>query len=385
MPMLINAAPVDEVVSLLLAGKVHQNWSSYELDSDLLTPADAWQLQLGLPNGRLPPALQEGAAVQLRIGNDLVMTGHIDDIEDAIEHGAHSLTLRGRDGAAILVDCSSPIFTRRQATLAEIVADVVRPLGLSQIRIDAAHTLSSEKVSVQPGDSAWDTLRNAAEANGLWPWFEPDGTLVIGGPDYQHPPVASLILRRDGQGNNVVRLHRVRSMAGRFSEITVLGQAHGSALQAGRHAIKVVERDSSVSVYRPRIVMDHDVDSLAAARARAHKLLLDARLQGLTLQATVKGHRSSDGLLWTPGQRLHVLSEPHDINGIYFLMARRFSGGRGRPSQTELTLKEDGTWVPDAHPRKSSPGKSKSKRSRANNKAVAVAASQSYSPISKGK
>ncbi len=145
--------------------------------------------------------------------------------------------------------------------------------------------------------------------------------------------MASLILRRDGQGNNVQRLHRVRSMAGRYSDITVLGQSHGSALQAGRHAIKVVERDSSVSVYRPRIVIDHDADSLAAARARARKILSDSRLQGLTLQATVKGHRTSDGLLWTPGQRLHVLSEPHDINGIYFLMARRFSGGVAAPAR----------------------------------------------------
>ena len=135
MPTPANAVPADHIVSLLLAGKVHQSWSSYEIDSDLLTPADAWQLQLGLPDGRLPPALQEGAAVQLRIGRDLVLTGRIDDIEDPIEHGTHTLTLRGRDGAAILVDCSSPIFTRRQATLAEIVADVVRPLGLSQIRI----------------------------------------------------------------------------------------------------------------------------------------------------------------------------------------------------------------------------------------------------------
>lgn len=381
MPTPADTVPADHIVSLLLAGKAHQHWSSYEIDADLLTPADAWQLQLGLPDGRLPAALQEGAAIQLRIGRDLVLTGRIDDIEDPIEHGAHSLTLRGRDGAAALVDCSSPIFTRRQATLADIVAQVVKPLGLSKIRIDAAVGLTREKVSVEPGDSAWDTLRNAAEANGLWPWFEPDGTLVIGGPDYQRPPVASLILRRDGQGNNVERLHRVRSMAGRYSDVTVLGQSHGSALQAGRHAIKVVERDSSVSVYRPRIVIDHDADSLAAARARARKLLSDSRLQGLTLQATVKGHRTSDGLLWTPGQRLHVLSEPHDINGIYFLMARRFSGGRGRPSQTLLTLKEDGAWVLDAHPHQRS--HRRGKNSSASETLVAVDVSRPNT-LSKG-
>ncbi len=49
---------------------------------------------------------------------------------------------------------------------------------------------------MEPGDTAWDALVHVAEANGLWPWFDPDGTLVVGGPKYDAPEQATLILAR---------------------------------------------------------------------------------------------------------------------------------------------------------------------------------------------
>lgn len=113
-----------------------------------------------------------------------------------------------------------------------------------------------------------------------------------------------------------------------------------------------------MGAYRPHVVVDHEADSVAVCRDRARKLLMDGRLKGYTVTATVPGHRinapgeASDGALWMPGQRVHVRSEPHGIDRIMFVMGRRFAGGRGQARQTTLTLKEDGAWVLDAHPHK---------------------------------
>ena len=241
----------DNTVSLLIGGRFHSKWTSYEIDSDLLIPADAWRVDLGLPQGQFPPIVTEGAVVQVRIGRDTVLTGRIDDIDDDVDKSSHTLSISGRDSAAVLTDCSAPIFTAKQVTLAEVVANVVKPLGISKIRIDADKARTAEKVNVEPGDTAWDTLVHAAEANGLWPWFEPDGTLVIGGPDYSKPPVASLVMKRDGKSNNLISLRRTRSMAERHSDITVLGQAHGTAVENGKHALKSTVRDAGVATYRP--------------------------------------------------------------------------------------------------------------------------------------
>lgn len=345
-------------VRLYIGGLVHADWESYEIDSDLLIPADAWRVTLNLRDGALPDAVAAGAEVSLRIGDDPVMVGRIDDIEDEIAKEGVQFDISGRDGAAVLIDCSSPIFTAQMVSLADVVAKVVRPLGIDNIRILADKTATREKINVEPGEMAWETLTNAAEANGLWPWFEPDGTLVVGGPDYSLPPVATLVLRKNGRGNNVLRLRRRRSIAGRYSEVTVLGQRRGTDLEQGKHALRSTERDTGVSWHRPRIVVDYEGESEAVCRSRARKLLADSRLKSFSLIAEVAGHRvlapgqPTDGLLWKPGQRVHVISERHGIDATFFLMARKFTGGRRQAPRAILTLKEDKAWLLDAHPHK---------------------------------
>jgi prophage tail gpP-like protein len=350
----------DPKMRLLIAGQSHEDWATYDVDSDLLIPADAWHVTLGLRDGRLPPAVSAGALVEVRVGDERVMMGRVDEVTHQISRHEQSFSLSGRDKAADLVDCSAPIFVKQQATLGEIVAALTKPFGITKYRIDADRRRVREKVNVEPGDAAWDALAHAAEANGLWPWFEPDGTLVIGGPDYSRPEVATLILRRDGQGNNVESLALHRSIAERYSHLTVLGQTHGTAQEEGKHAIGATFKDAEMLAiaYRPKIIVDHESDNAGVAEDRARKLIADARLKGFALTARVKGHvivapgQPTDGKLWSPGQRVHVVSELQGLDGTYFLIGRRFTGGRSEGAMTELRLVEDGTWVLDAHPHK---------------------------------
>lgn len=343
-------SPSDEV-SLLVGGKVHSQWTSYSIDSDLLTPADAWEVRLARPTGPMPTTIHKGAAVEVKVGSETVLVGYVDAVRRRTSKAQKSLAISGRDLAAILRDCSAPIFTAKQVTLPEVVANIVRPLGITKVRIDTSNAIPEwDKISVDPGDTAWDTLVHAAEGEGLWPWFDPDGTLVVGGPDYNAAPVASLILRENGNGNNVEFFDEDDSIAERYSEVTVLGQSHGKHYEAGKNALRTTVKDSSVTVYRPKVHVDHDAPNLAAVEARARKIISDSRLNSHTMRAEVKGHRTSDGVLWKPGQRVHVVWEENGIDAVYFLMGRQFRGGRDDGARTQLTLKEDGVWILDAHP-----------------------------------
>ncbi len=338
-------------VSVLIDGKAHSQWESYDIDSDLLLAADAFQVSIGLKDKQLPDFVQPWSAVEVKVGNDTVLTGRVDQIEDAVDKNNHNLNLTGRDYAGILVDCAAPIFATRLATLQEIAAKVIRPLGLTKIKIDADSTSTREKINVEPGDRAWDVLAHAAEANGLWPWFAPDGTLVIGGPDYSKPPVATLVMRRDGEGNNVKSIARSRSAIGHYSQLTVLGQTHGTETESGKHAISATAKDDGAKFYRPQIIIDHESDNAGLAKDRARKLLADGMLSAFDLTIRVSGHRVN-GLLWEPGQRVQVESEPHGIRDVFFLIGRRFIKSRTEGTITELRLKQDGLWVLDAHPHK---------------------------------
>ena len=384
-------------VSVIVGGKVHSDWSGYGIDSDFLIPADAWSMRLGLPDGIFPEGVARGVPVQVRIGPDVVMTGRIDRVSRTVSRDQVSLSVTGRDGAAILVDCASPLLTSRQASLEEVIAQVVRPLGIKNIELHAESSIRNDKITAEPGERAWDILLRACAGRGLWPWFRPDGTLVIGGPDYTTAPVATLIMRRSGEGNNILSLTDESSMERSFSRLTVLAQGHAHSTnkkkelgiidvtspttfsvtedadtseteldtglaETGQHGLQFTVEDPTVTYYRPQVIVMHDADDLEQVRYRARKMMADARLEGYSLIARVQGHRTSDGVLWEPGQRIHVISEPHGIDAIYFLIGREFTGGRPGGAVTTLRLKEDGVWIPDAWPKKKKARKGRKKK-----------------------
>ncbi|HDK6337060.1 phage tail protein [Klebsiella quasipneumoniae] len=384
-------------VSVIVGGKVHSDWSGYGIDSDFLIPADAWSMRLGLPDGIFPEGVARGVPVQVRIGPDVVMTGRIDRVSRTVSRDQVSLSVTGRDGAAILVDCASPLLTSRQASLEEVIAQVVRPLGIKNIKLHAESSIRNDKITTEPGERAWDILLRACAGRGLWPWFRPDGTLVIGGPDYTTAPVATLVMRRSGEGNNLLSLTDESSMERSFSRLTVLAQGHAHSTnkkkelgiidvtspttfsvteeadtseteldtglaETGQHGLQFTVEDPTVTYYRPQVIVMHDADDLEQVRYRARKMMADARLEGYSLIARVQGHRTSDGVLWEPGQRIHVISEPHGIDAIYFLMGREFTGGRPGGAVTTLRLKEDGVWIPDAFPKKKKGRKKRKKK-----------------------
>ena len=204
-----------------------------------------------------------------------------------------------------------------------------------------------------------------AEANGLWPWIEPDGRLIIGGPDYTVAPVGTLILREDGVGNNVQRLSVRRSIANRYSQVTVLGQ-HGQYSNDGldfdtkRSHLRSVVQDETLArrgIFRPKVVVDSASENQDMATTRARKLLSDSRLEGFEIRVILKGHRAGNGQVWNPGQRVIVRSEPHGLDDTFFLMARTLRLSRGEGAITELRLREDKMWVLDGNKLKKHKGK----------------------------
>jgi len=341
-----------DALGLVIDGHEHRDWESFEVDSDLLTPADGWRVSVGLPDGKLPTYLRPWAPVLLTLAGQVIMRGRIDATESEVGKAEHTLALTGRDLAAVLVDCSAPVFSARQCSLDEIVAKMVRPLGITKIRV-AAGVATHDKISVDPGMTAWDALQRVCEQNGCWPYFAPDGTLIIGGPDYTdatNPAVGQLILRYDGKGNNVLRLSEMRGVQERYSQVTVLGQSHGTEHTAGEHNIRATAKDSAADFHRPKIVVEADCDNVGHAQRRARKIVADGMLAAYGIRATVRGFRvlgAAGSPLWTPGQRVRVLSQPHNVDGVFYLMRRTFLCSRGQGRITELTLKPDALWQPD--------------------------------------
>lgn len=347
---------------LLVGNRAHDAWTGYHIDSNLLKPADDWEFSVfatRAPNDpsddpvrKLPDFLFEGAAAKVMIDNEVILDGVIGVVDERVHAGEASCTVTGRDRGATLVDCSAPLLSMQTATLAQIITNAVMPLGIAKIDYRAEPASPRLKVHTEPGQTVWEWLQAACEANAVWPWFAPNGTLVIGQPDYTVAPVATLIQRQSGQGNNVLWTERHGSIDERFSQITVLGQAAGTG-EDGVTKVTATAYDAllkKLNIYRPRVLVDGNCETVALAQHRAEKAVADGILKGSHISVAVKGHRArtsqdQEGPLWEPGQRVLLMLERYDIETPWYLISRAFKLDATEGAVTLLHFIQDGSWM----------------------------------------
>lgn len=347
-----NNAPYFNDVVVEIAGKQHNDWKSYEIDSDFLIPADAFRFEIGVSSEHTHLPDLSGQEVKISINNEIVLTGIVDTTHHGISKTSRTFTLNGRDKASILVDCSAPITNVKGLTVFEAVQKIVKPLGITQVEFRAENNPRLDKVDIEVGETAWQAAIRCANAAGLHLWFDPKGILIVGGADYSTPPVATLCCLKSGERNNFEQAQLTYDVSQQFSEITFLAQRHGRSGDENKNNLKWVYKNAAMTTYKPKTVVVPDVEDLNALQKWAKKYISDCILEGFTLSITVPDHKTQSGQLWQPGQRVHVICEEYDIDAIFFLMGRRFMLSRSGGTQTELRLKQDGVWTPDAYPPK---------------------------------
>ncbi|STZ76342.1 phage baseplate assembly protein [Bergeriella denitrificans] len=342
--------PYTHQTAIRIGGQEHRDWQSYSIDSDFLIPADGFELSVGLHDaaGGIPDL--SGETCEVLVDGQVVLTGIIDNQSDDKSKGRRDLRLVGRDLAGLLVDCSAPQLNVQGMSVLEAAKKLVEPWPhIVKVELRAEQDEPLDKIDIEPGETVWQALTKIANSAGLHPWFTPDGVLAVGGADYSSEPVATLCWSRADTRRNVQEIQIERGIENRYSEVTFLGQSHAKRGDGSKHDLKWVYHDPTMTLHRPKTVVIADAENLAALQKQAKKQLADWRLEGFTLTATVGGHATESGVLWQPGQRVHVIDEEEGIDGIFFLMGRRFGLTRSGGTVTELRLKEDGVWTPDAY------------------------------------
>lgn len=144
-----------DFVSLEVGGEALDVWSTYKVDSDLMTPADGFSFEVQVAHGadRLTQRrfaeyrekLSPNAEVRLYVGDDvtgrdrnryLQLTGYVDEVEiDNSRDGGTTLRVNGRDKAALLTDSSVQVglLTEDDSSFTSLVERVVQPWGIRVI------------------------------------------------------------------------------------------------------------------------------------------------------------------------------------------------------------------------------------------------------------
>lgn len=333
---------IANLCTLMIDGQAHGGWQDIDIERSIEQIAGCFDLQLThrWPGAGVPVGLREGLACQVLLGDDLVITGYVDDFAPELSEKNGQITLRGRDKTGDLVDCAAIYKTGAWsgARLERIVRDVAAPFGIT---VGVSEGVSTGEVfksfALEDGERAFDAIDRACRLRGVLCTSTPDGNILLTEASEEHSGVAL------EEGVNIKRIKAVHSWRDRFSKVTLKAQTPGDDDQYGAAAahVKASAQDAEINRYRPLIVMAEHHTSTKALGDRA-KWEIQVRMgRGKRGTCTVVGWRTGkdgqEGPLWRPNTLVRVKSPYMNLDQDMLIVGCNYhQGADGRT--TALTF-----------------------------------------------
>ena len=297
----------NDAVTLSVDGMDYRGWTSVRLGAGILRQARDFELGITWkgPGQAQAIPIRYGARVELRIGADLVLTGHVD--ATPVDYDSRQVTRRvtGRSLTADLVDCaaiSEPGQWLGQRVQA-IVQALASPYGV-KVRSEVTATVELADHSIEPGETVFQSIDRLLTLSQLLSTDDARGQLVIVQPGSAGRAFDSLEL-----GRNILSCQAPQDFAPVFSEYRVIGQAAGSDDLFGAEAneIEAVVTDPRAARSRVLIISQSGDITEPLARARAEWERASRIGKALSTTYRVQGWRQSNGVLWVPNLIVPVL------------------------------------------------------------------------------
>lgn len=387
-----RAALDDDAVQVVINGTSYQQWMEIDIDSDILTPADAFTVTGEIPKAKPTVAesragspsrafddFREGNSCDIYVGLDRQMAGVIDEVTEKGGRSSARITITGRDKGAFLLDDEAKAIKASKYTLKTLVEALLDPswgirnvllsnednrallLGKKDKKKPRASAprflqpLSRDRTKVDPGSRVASILDKHTRRLGVAWWLTAQGDLVIAKPNYDQEAAYHFYSyapdSANAKQNNVEDWSRVRSISERFSDITVNGQGWSDPTKlwsgtATKPKFTATARDPDLverGIVRKLILADGDALTQDEVQKRADWEMGMRRIRGEVIKLIVPGFRQGDRL-FAIDTLATVKIEEIDIDDTYYVIARRFTENRNR-RRTELTLVQKGVWL----------------------------------------
>jgi prophage tail gpP-like protein len=268
------------------------------------------------------------------------LAGIVDRISESYDKGGKKMTVEGRDLLGLLNDTYCENFEgQEKLEFKDLVKKLLNPIpyikrkeveyaegSKNKVTDKTGRKEEHEFVQIEPGQTVFEVLKNYAVARGLLFFSMPDGRLVIGEPLKSGKAEYTLINRKDGNGNNVLKGDRTRNISRRYSKIIVLGQKQGTESSSPEDTnAKGVAENKNVSLYKPLVTTaSHDAGDL---NKYAELLMKRQEYEGLQLTYRTFGH-SQNGKNWQTNSVCRVEDDVFGIDGDFLIYARTFELSR---------------------------------------------------------
>lgn len=302
-----NTSPAREI-TLTVGGLVYGGWTAARVTVGMdrvagefaLDVTELWADAVGSRH------IRPGEECELKVAEQTIITGYVDSVDVQIDAGQHTVSIRGRDRSADLIDCSavrSPGQWRKQK-LESIARQLAEPFGVA-VRADV-DTGKPMDFALQTGETVYEAIDHAARQRGLLVMSDGVGGLVL--------TRAGLARAADPlvYGENVLALRSSFDVRDRYSEYTALGQAPGNDLFNGKAASQIKARaaDKQILRYRPLLITGGSSDAAGSLIDRVQWEATVRAARSMSVEIAVQGFTQSDGSLWRPNTLVHVMADP---------------------------------------------------------------------------
>lgn len=298
----------DNTVTLSVGGHDYAGWKDVSISAGLERQARDFTLSITWRwpgGGEVDVRIRQGDAVEVRIGQDLLLTGYV--FSTPIRYDAQSITLSisGRSKTADLVDCAainSPGQWRGQS-VQRIVEDLAGEYSIKVVN-EAAVTLGLDDHTIEPGETAFESIDRLLTLSRLFSTDDGRGRLVIASPGTAGRAVDALEL-----GKNILEGDTALDFSNVFSEYISRGQRSGTDDSFGVEASEVEGRLADDRVTRRRVKVIHQSGQMTTklARDRVQWERANAISKAMTLHYVVQGWRQSSGELWRHNMIVRVV------------------------------------------------------------------------------
>lgn len=291
------------------------------------------------------PRVRPQLKARIRIGDDLVLVGFVDDIRPRATEGGVNLAFTGRDVTMDLVDCAAAPFgpaEYRSITLTEFARRICAPFKIT-VRAEIDVGAPFPKIAVDTAETAMSAIEKMARRRGVLVTSDGVGALVLTRSGKRK---AEGVLSFPGEIEEEAALVSFKE---RFSHYIVKGQAAGAggarasspALDAnaaplsapppeepesgsgedeggteGRGvSIRGMARDAEVERWRPKVELARTASTQADAQKTAEWRMRVARGRSTSLTPQTRGWRQNagEGALWRLNERVEVEDHYADI------------------------------------------------------------------------
>ena len=334
---------MSDKVSLIIAGRKIENFSRYQVSSDLFEAADAFSFDLADPDIKV----QKGQRCQLKVNGILELNGIIDKVNPSYDKKGRKLCVEGRDLMGLVVDSCCTTYPDLQditlKDLAKLLLKDIPYINRSAVRFGKGDKARAVEVTaeagelkwtqIKPGQTVFEVLKQKALEQGMLFFSLPDGTFMFGQPVTGGKARFHMTTNKKGLNNTIMSATLNDDISRRYKTVTVMGQKQGSDnMDPGMDSMsdqwanfEGIATDASFPFTKPYVAtVEHDGQD---PNNYAHLIMDGMQFASWCLEIKTFAH-SQNGRNYQVNAVYHVKDEVLGVNADLLCYGRTFEMGK---------------------------------------------------------